>query len=138
MSLGELWDCQLGNLTAGKSSGGGGNGLSMVELGCRVKELSRQQMTAAAHRGTDSAEDIADSEQTPARNPAHLMKMPPRKTPKTRTTPATTTTPTTSVTDEQLKRLIAQGVADVLAEREATRSENGEDSHDSGMGGRRL
>ncbi|GJR99722.1 hypothetical protein Tco_0316231 [Tanacetum coccineum] len=28
--LGEMWDCQLGNLTAGKGSGGGGNGLSMV------------------------------------------------------------------------------------------------------------
>ncbi|GKB38524.1 hypothetical protein Tco_0883466, partial [Tanacetum coccineum] len=26
--LGELWDCQLGNLTAGKVSGGGGKGLS--------------------------------------------------------------------------------------------------------------
>ncbi|GJV08048.1 putative reverse transcriptase domain-containing protein [Tanacetum coccineum] len=66
-----------------------------------------------------------------------LKKMPPRKAPKTGTTPATTTTPTTSMTDEQLKRLIAQGVANVLAEREATRSRNGEDSHDSGMGGRR-
>ncbi|GJU51601.1 hypothetical protein Tco_1221156 [Tanacetum coccineum] len=95
-------------------------------------------MTASAHRGTDFAEDIADSEQTPARNPAHPDKMAPRKTPKTRTTPATTTTPTTFMTDEQLKRLIAQGVADVLAEREATRSENGEYNHDSGMGGRRL
>ncbi|GKA17041.1 putative reverse transcriptase domain-containing protein [Tanacetum coccineum] len=61
--------------------------------------------------------------------------MAPKRT--TRSTPATTTTPTTSVTDEQLKRLIAQGVADVLAEREATRSGNGEDNHDSGMGGRR-
>ncbi|GJZ13812.1 hypothetical protein Tco_0549042, partial [Tanacetum coccineum] len=29
------------------------------------------------------------------------------------------------------------GVADVLAKREATKSGNGEDSHDSGMGGRR-
>ncbi|GKG09835.1 hypothetical protein Tco_0338581, partial [Tanacetum coccineum] len=29
MSLGELWDCQLGNPTAGKSSGGGGEGLFM-------------------------------------------------------------------------------------------------------------
>ncbi|GJW40749.1 putative reverse transcriptase domain-containing protein [Tanacetum coccineum] len=56
-------------------------------------------------------------------------------TPKKRTTrssPATTTTTTTLVTDAQLKTLIAQGVADVLAEREATRSRNGEDSHDSG------
>ncbi|GKF24032.1 reverse transcriptase domain-containing protein [Tanacetum coccineum] len=41
------------------------------------------------------------------------------------------------MTDEKLKRLIAQGVADVLAEREATRSGNAEDSHDSGIGVRR-
>ncbi|GJU17569.1 putative reverse transcriptase domain-containing protein [Tanacetum coccineum] len=61
--------------------------------------------------------------------------MAPKRT--TRSTPATTTTTTTNVTDEQLKRLIAQGVADVLAEREATRSGNGEENHDSGMGGRR-
>ncbi|GKE61356.1 hypothetical protein Tco_1511723 [Tanacetum coccineum] len=50
----------------------------------------------------------------------------------TRSSPATTTTTTTHITDEQLKALIAQGVADVLAERDATRSRNGEDSHDSG------
>ncbi|GJS64222.1 putative reverse transcriptase domain-containing protein [Tanacetum coccineum] len=61
--------------------------------------------------------------------------MVPKRT--TRSTPATTTTPTTYVTNEQLKRLIAQGVADVLAEREATRSGNSEESHASGMGGRR-
>ncbi|GKC43363.1 hypothetical protein Tco_1061085 [Tanacetum coccineum] len=36
--LWEMWDCQLGSLTAGKVYGGGGNGLSMVELGCRVEE----------------------------------------------------------------------------------------------------
>ncbi|GJS84636.1 putative reverse transcriptase domain-containing protein [Tanacetum coccineum] len=63
--------------------------------------------------------------------------MPPRKAPKTRTTPAITTTPTTFMTDEQLKRLIAQVVADVLAEREATRSRNGEDNHGSRIGRRR-
>ncbi|GJY87448.1 putative ribonuclease H-like domain-containing protein [Tanacetum coccineum] len=31
--LWELWDCQLGNLTAGKVYGGGGKGLSMGEIG---------------------------------------------------------------------------------------------------------
>ncbi|GKC70212.1 putative reverse transcriptase domain-containing protein [Tanacetum coccineum] len=61
--------------------------------------------------------------------------MAPKRT--TRSTPATTTTPTTSVTDEQLKRLIDQGVADALAARDADRSRNGEDSHDSGTGVRR-
>ncbi|GJY15967.1 putative reverse transcriptase domain-containing protein, partial [Tanacetum coccineum] len=48
---------------------------------------------------------------------------------------ATTTTTTTPITDAQLKTLIAQGVADVLAERNATRSRNGEDSQDSGTSG---
>ncbi|GJR06468.1 putative reverse transcriptase domain-containing protein [Tanacetum coccineum] len=61
--------------------------------------------------------------------------MAPKRT--TRSTPATTTTPTTSVTDKQLKRLIDQGVADALAARDADRSRNGEDSHDSGTGVRR-
>ncbi|GJW29396.1 hypothetical protein Tco_0046271 [Tanacetum coccineum] len=35
--LGELWDCQLGNFTAGKDSGGGGRGLTMGELGLQGK-----------------------------------------------------------------------------------------------------
>ncbi|GJV71385.1 hypothetical protein Tco_1491380 [Tanacetum coccineum] len=54
----------------------------------------------------------------------------------TRSSPTTTTT-TTLMTDDQLKALISQGVVDVLAERDATRSRNGEDSHDFGMGVRR-
>ncbi|GJU44169.1 hypothetical protein Tco_1201435 [Tanacetum coccineum] len=62
-------------------------------------------------------------------------KMAPKRT--TISTPATTTTPTTYVTDKELKRLIDQGVADALVAREATKSGNGEDSHDSGMGVRR-
>ncbi|GJR57716.1 reverse transcriptase domain-containing protein [Tanacetum coccineum] len=61
--------------------------------------------------------------------------MAPKKT--TRSTPATTTTPTTSVTDEQLKRLIDQGVTDALVARDIERSQNGEDNHDSGTGIRR-
>ncbi|GKB02948.1 putative reverse transcriptase domain-containing protein [Tanacetum coccineum] len=60
-------------------------------------------------------------------------KMAPKIT--TRSTPAITTTPTTSVTDEQLKRLIDQGIADALATRDADRSRNGKDSHDSGTTG---
>ncbi|GKF03195.1 hypothetical protein Tco_0030118 [Tanacetum coccineum] len=49
----------------------------------------------------------------------------------------TTTTTTTPITDAQLKTLVAQGVADVLAERDAARSRNGEDNHDSRTGVRR-
>ncbi|GKF11560.1 reverse transcriptase domain-containing protein, partial [Tanacetum coccineum] len=58
--------------------------------------------------------------------------MAPKRT--TKSTPATTTTHTTSLTNEQLKRLIDQGVVDALAARNADRSRNGEDSHDSGTG----
>ncbi|GJX87138.1 putative reverse transcriptase domain-containing protein [Tanacetum coccineum] len=55
-----------------------------------------------------------------------------------RASPGTTTTPTsTPVTDAQLRTLIERGVAAVLAERDVDRSRNGDDSHDSGIGGRR-
>ncbi|GJY66269.1 hypothetical protein Tco_0468507 [Tanacetum coccineum] len=50
---------------------------------------------------------------------------------------STTTPRTTSVTDKQLKRLIDQGVTDVLAAHDAERSRNGKDNHDSGTGVRR-
>ncbi|GJW95396.1 putative reverse transcriptase domain-containing protein, partial [Tanacetum coccineum] len=53
-----------------------------------------------------------------------------------RSTPAATTT-TTSVTNAQLKALIDQVVADALAARDADRSMNGDDSHNSGTGVRR-
>ncbi|GKD92560.1 putative reverse transcriptase domain-containing protein [Tanacetum coccineum] len=61
--------------------------------------------------------------------------MAPKRT--TRSTPATTTTTTTTVTDARLKALIYQGVANALATRDADRSRNGKDSHDSGTGVRR-
>ncbi|GJY67453.1 putative reverse transcriptase domain-containing protein [Tanacetum coccineum] len=61
--------------------------------------------------------------------------MAPKRT--TRSTPATSTPTTISLTDEQLKRLIDQGVANALAKMEANRSRNGVDSHDSGTGVRR-
>nr|GEU55235.1 hypothetical protein [Tanacetum cinerariifolium] len=55
-----------------------------------------------------------------------------------KSTPATTkTTTTTSVTDAQLKALIDQGVANALVARDADRSRNGEDNHDSEIGVRR-
>nr|GFB57173.1 hypothetical protein [Tanacetum cinerariifolium] len=55
----------------------------------------------------------------------------------TRSSPAKTTTTTTPMSYVQIKTIITQGVADVLAERDATRSRNGEDNHDSGTGVRR-
>ncbi|GJR02855.1 putative reverse transcriptase domain-containing protein [Tanacetum coccineum] len=61
--------------------------------------------------------------------------MAPKRT--TRSTPAITTTTTTPMTNAHLKALIDQGVADVLAARDADRSRNGEDNHDSRTGVRR-
>ncbi|GKD03529.1 hypothetical protein Tco_1178503, partial [Tanacetum coccineum] len=52
--------------------------------------------------------------------------------------PATTTTTTTHVTNAQLKALIYQGVADALAARDADRSMNGDDNHNSRTGSRRT
>nr|GEZ78256.1 hypothetical protein [Tanacetum cinerariifolium] len=54
-----------------------------------------------------------------------------------RATPATTTTPTTTVIDAQLQALIDRGIAAALAERDADRSRNGDNSNDSGIYGRR-
>nr|GEV41016.1 hypothetical protein [Tanacetum cinerariifolium] len=65
-----------------------------------------------------------------------LRKMAPKRT--TRSTPATTTTTTTTpLTNSQLKALIDHGVDDSLVTRDADRSQNGEDNHDSGTGVRR-
>nr|GEV31820.1 putative reverse transcriptase domain-containing protein [Tanacetum cinerariifolium] len=63
------------------------------------------------------------------------LKMAPKRT--TRPSPATTTTITTPMSNVQLKALIDQGVANALAARDADRSRNGEDNHDSGTGVRR-
>ncbi|GJW70657.1 putative reverse transcriptase domain-containing protein [Tanacetum coccineum] len=63
--------------------------------------------------------------------------------PKKRTTglnpETTTTTPTTTttVTNAQLQAMIGQGVTAALATRDAFKSTNGEDNHNSGMGVRR-
>ncbi|GJU37386.1 reverse transcriptase domain-containing protein [Tanacetum coccineum] len=56
----------------------------------------------------------------------------------TRSTRATKTTTTTSVTNAQLKALIDQGVVAALAARDANRSMNDDDSHNSGTGVRRT
>ncbi|GKD63718.1 hypothetical protein Tco_1305826, partial [Tanacetum coccineum] len=54
----------------------------------------------------------------------HLRwKMPPRRGTRTRTAPATSI-PTTSMTDAAIRALIAQGVADALAEQEIQRNTN--------------
>ncbi|GJR26456.1 putative reverse transcriptase domain-containing protein [Tanacetum coccineum] len=54
-----------------------------------------------------------------------ILKIPPKKT-------------TASMTDADIKQLIAQEVADTLAEHETNKnSRNGDDNHDSGSGGRK-
>ncbi|GJW23671.1 putative reverse transcriptase domain-containing protein [Tanacetum coccineum] len=61
--------------------------------------------------------------------------MAPKRT--TRSTPAPTTTTTTSVTNTQLKAMIDQGVTAALVARDADKSMNGDNNHNSGMGVRR-
>ncbi|GJX87594.1 putative reverse transcriptase domain-containing protein [Tanacetum coccineum] len=61
----------------------------------------------------------------------YFTKMPPKRT-------VVTTTPT-PMTDAQIKTLIAQGVADALAEIKANRTSiNGDDNYDSGTGSKRI
>ncbi|GJS45959.1 reverse transcriptase domain-containing protein [Tanacetum coccineum] len=56
----------------------------------------------------------------------------------TRSNIAPETTNTTSVTNAQLQAMIDQGVTAALAARDANRSTNGDDSHNSGTGVRRT
>ncbi|GJR80473.1 hypothetical protein Tco_0151258 [Tanacetum coccineum] len=100
-----------------------------------ASDTARSKETDTSHRGTDTDEDTADTAMLSSLlsiTGNSRLKMAPKRT--TRSTPATTTTPTTYVTDEQLKRLINQGIVDALVARDADRSRNGKDSHDSGIG----
>nr|GEW31994.1 reverse transcriptase domain-containing protein [Tanacetum cinerariifolium] len=63
--------------------------------------------------------------------PLRPMKIEPKKK-TTRASPATTTTTTTPFINAQLKALIDQGIVDALAARDADRSMNDDDSHNSG------
>ncbi|GKA14208.1 hypothetical protein Tco_0693854 [Tanacetum coccineum] len=71
-----------------------------------------------------------------ARASREAWKMAPKKR-TTKASPATTTTTPTPITNAQLKALIDQGIADALAVRDADRSMNGDDNHNSGTGIRR-
>ncbi|GKE52908.1 hypothetical protein Tco_1488064, partial [Tanacetum coccineum] len=62
--------------------------------------------------------------------------MAPKQTTRLNTAPETTNT--TSVTNAQLQAMIDQGVTAALAARDANRSTNGDDSHNSGTGVRRT
>ncbi|GJV23574.1 putative reverse transcriptase domain-containing protein, partial [Tanacetum coccineum] len=93
-----------------------------------------QQAKIVALRAADCARQAQLVETLRLMSTLHTQKMAPKRA--TRSTPATTTT-TTSITNAQLKALIDQGVANALAARDAGRSRNGEDNHDSGTGVRR-
>ncbi|GJW96397.1 hypothetical protein Tco_0178205 [Tanacetum coccineum] len=63
ISLGELWDCQLGSFTAGKDSGGGGNGLSMVffELQGKTNGISMKRTKNKANdKNGANGKDVKD------------------------------------------------------------------------------
>nr|GEU28759.1 reverse transcriptase domain-containing protein [Tanacetum cinerariifolium] len=81
------------------------------------------------------------SQQRPAKDPTHpdVREEAENGTNKRtiRASPAMKTT-TTHVTNDQLKAPIDQGFADALAARDADRSRNGDDSHNSRMGSRRT
>ncbi|GJR53082.1 hypothetical protein Tco_1403603 [Tanacetum coccineum] len=77
----------------------------------------------------------------PAKGPAQPdapkeAEMAPKRA--TRSNIAPETTNTTSVTNAQLQEMIDQGVTATLAARDANRSMNGDDSHNSGTGVRRT
>ncbi|GKC37438.1 hypothetical protein Tco_1049822 [Tanacetum coccineum] len=96
--------------------------------------LDRQAMYARI--AWTSSEDMSAAIEAHVRT-LEARKMTPRKR-TIRASPATTTTPTsTPITDAQLRALIERGIAAVLVERDADRSKNGDDSHDSGTGGKR-
>ncbi|GJX49330.1 hypothetical protein Tco_0276175 [Tanacetum coccineum] len=62
--------------------------------------------------------------------------MEPKRT--TRSNTALETTNTTSVTNAQLQAMIDEGITAALATRDANRSTNGDDNHNSGTGVRRT
>nr|GEW67567.1 hypothetical protein [Tanacetum cinerariifolium] len=115
--------------TCAQSSNASANGHSDTGANSHVKPDLEAMDNSKAYYG-DNALHGAHSCQLMGRLRSGLKRT-------TRSSSATTTTTTTSVTDAQLKALNDQGVANALAIRDADRNRNGEDSHDSGMGGRR-
>ncbi|GKC04991.1 putative reverse transcriptase domain-containing protein, partial [Tanacetum coccineum] len=88
---------------------------------------SGPQETGTLHWGTKTAKEALDLDD---------RKMAPKRA--TRSNTALETTSTTSVTNAQLQAMIDQGVTAALAARDANRSTNGDDSHNSGTGVRRT
>nr|GEW50737.1 putative reverse transcriptase domain-containing protein [Tanacetum cinerariifolium] len=114
----------------------------VVELSKRMAvfvNTIRQDPDKIYGRLDDAQDDRASREAwvqfMDASDVARFEKMAPKRT--TKSSPIITTTTTTPMTDAQLKALIDQGVANALVARDANRSQNGNDNHDSGIGVRR-
>ncbi|GJY56260.1 hypothetical protein Tco_0455375 [Tanacetum coccineum] len=93
-------------------------------------EARISQEAEAAHQGTEADKETSDLDDR-VRETAGTQKAPKRAT-RSNTSPETTNT--TYVTNAQLQAMIDQGVTAALAARDANRSTNGDDSHNSGTG----
>ncbi|GJT39123.1 hypothetical protein Tco_0938988 [Tanacetum coccineum] len=106
------------------------------EIYRRLDEAQEAKVTEiAALPATDHARQAQLVETLRLVSTMQTQKMSPKRT--TRANPADTTA-TTYMTNAQLKAMIDQGVTDALAARDADRSTNGDDSHNSRMGVRRT
>ncbi|GJS44218.1 hypothetical protein Tco_0569261 [Tanacetum coccineum] len=101
-------------------------------IALRTSDLAQQ----AKIRDLEIADHTRGQSSSTARGTGGGRKMALKRA--TRANPAAETTTTTTVTNEQLRALINQGVADALAARDADRSMYGDDSHNSGTGVRRT
>ncbi|GJV40604.1 hypothetical protein Tco_1419044 [Tanacetum coccineum] len=89
-----------------------------------------QQTEIIALRAIDHARQAQLVETLRLRSTLQTQKMAPKRT--TRSTPDAKTATTTTMTNAQLKAMIDHGVIAALATRDADRSMNGDDSHNSG------
>ncbi|GJR61350.1 putative reverse transcriptase domain-containing protein [Tanacetum coccineum] len=116
-------------------SGGSTVGSDYRATGSRPQEAGgdyrdaggKLQEAEAVHRGTKAAKEASDSDE---------RKIAPKRA--TRSNIAPETTNATSVTNAQFQEIINQGVTAALAARDANRSTNGDDNHNSGTGVRRT
>nr|GEU90471.1 hypothetical protein [Tanacetum cinerariifolium] len=108
----------------------------VAALIAQTSSLQTQLTTTLGRIEILEARDPEPQEGPAEAGSSSIINMAPKKR-TTRATPITITTPTTIVTDAQFQTLIDRGVAAALAERDANRSRNGDNSNDSGTGGRR-
>ncbi|GKD37967.1 hypothetical protein Tco_1258174 [Tanacetum coccineum] len=92
----------------------------------------------AGRRSQETGGDYRDVGSRPQETgtPDALEEAAPKRATRSNTAPETTNT--TSVTNAQLQAMIDQGITAALAARDADRNTNGNDSHNSGTGVRRI